>query len=246
MRKEDIIIGCCGFPVSIEKYVPVLDAVETQQTFYRLVPEKTAIGWYEKATAIKPDFQFSVKASQFITHKPNSSTYARAGIEIPEEKRANYGDFVLSTEVLEAWEHTLKIASSLHTNVILLQSPPTFAETPENLTRIRNFLERVRSKEYIIFWEYRGKWKEETVRELCQEFGIYHCIDPFTKKKPQSEKYFYYRLHGGERYSHAFTQSELEKLAENVKALEGEKVYIFFNNRTMFADAQRFHKLIKP
>ncbi|MEM3445632.1 MAG: DUF72 domain-containing protein, partial [Thermoplasmata archaeon] len=144
MRPEDIFIGCCGFPVAIEKYASTLGAVETQQTFYRLVPEKTARSWWQKATSVKPDFHFSVKAHQFITHRPGN-TYAKAGIVVPEEKRENYGDFKPTEEVLSAWEHTLKIARELHADAILLQSPPTFSETPETVENLKTFLDRVRT-----------------------------------------------------------------------------------------------------
>ncbi|MCX8173729.1 MAG: DUF72 domain-containing protein [Thermoplasmata archaeon] len=243
MRTEDIVIGCCGFPVGIEKYVGVLDAVEIQQTFYRLIPEKTAQNWWQKVTSIKPDFQFAVKAHQFITHRPGS-TYAKAGIVIPEEKKGNYGDFKLTEEVLGAWNHTLKIARELHSNTILLQSPPSFNQSPENLANLRNFLAEIRAKDFLIFWEYRGKWSEETVKALCEEFEIYHCVDP-TRKKPVSGKYYYFRLHGGERYRHTYTLDELENLASEIKSLDGEKAYVFFNNTSMFNDAQKLRALVK-
>ncbi|MEM3512974.1 MAG: DUF72 domain-containing protein, partial [Thermoplasmata archaeon] len=189
-------------------------------------------------------FQFTVKAHQFITHRPGGSTYAKAGIVIPEEKKGNYGDFKLTEEVLGAWEHTVKIARELHAKAILLQSPPSFNETLETAVNLRNFLAKIKTNEFLIFWEFRGKWNEETVKALCEEFEIYHCTDPM-RKKPISGKYYYFRLHGGERYRHTYTQSELEKLAAEVKALDGEKVYVFFNNTNMLNDAQKFQALIK-
>lgn len=244
MRTEDVIIGCCGFPVGIEKYLEFLDAVETQQTFYRLIPERTAQNWWKKAISIKPNFQFAVKAHQFITHRPGGSTYAKAGIVIPDEKKEKYGDFKPTEEVFDAWEHTLKIARELHAKAILLQSPPSFNENSETLANIRGFMEKVKTKEFLIFWEYRGKWNEETVKTICKDFEIYHCVDPM-RKKPVSEKYYYFRLHGGERYRHIYTQGELEKLAEEVKAMDGERVYVFFNNQNMLNDAQKFQALIR-
>lgn len=244
MRPEDIIIGCCGFPVGIEKYAEMLDAVETQQTFYRLVPEKTAQNWWQKATSVNPCFQFTVKAHQFITHRPGGRTYAKAGIVIPEEKRENYGNFRLTGEVLNAWEHTIRIARALHARAILLQSPPSFNETPETTANLRNFLAKVRTEEFLIFWESRGKWSEATLKAICEEFEVYQCVDPM-RKKPVSGKYYYFRLHGGERYRHTYTQSELEKFAKEVLSLDGERVYVFFNNQTMLNDAKKFQALIK-
>lgn len=243
MRAENIIIGCCGFPVAIDKYVKVMNAVETQQTFYKLIPETTAQHWWEQATTLKPEFQFTVKASQFITHRPGR-TYAKAGIVIPEEKKLNYGNFNLTEEVLSAWEHTVKIARKLHARAILLQSPPSFHETSKTLENVRNFLEKIKTNEFLLFWEPRGKWNNETLKTICEEFEIYECTDPMIKK-PVSSKYYYFRLHGGVKYQHVYTEVELEKLAAEIKALDGEKAYVFFNNKNMYQDAQKFQMLIK-
>lgn len=235
-----IIIGCCGFPVGIEKYAKVFSAVEIQQTFYRFIQEKVAENWLKKVN--KENFQFTIKAHQFITHNPGK-TYAKAGIVIPEEKKENYGGFKLTDEVLNAWKHTLKIARILNAKVILLQSPPSYNENLESIKNIKNFLERVKTKEFLIFWEIRGKWSDETIKDICEEFEIYQCVDP-TIRKPITQKYYYFRLHGGLGYRHTYTQEELEKLADEIRKLNGEEIYVFFNNINMFNDAQKFQALI--
>jgi len=246
MRKEDIVVGCCGFPVGLERYAKVLNAVETQQTFYRLVPERNAETWRRKADAINPSFEFSVKGNQFITHDPGGRTYLRAGVKIPEEKAGNYGYFRPTEEVTGAWEHTMKIARIVRARCIILQSPPSFGESAENLKNLMTFFDRM-EKGFLIFWEPRGKWKEQTLREVCKRCDIYHCVDPLIRR-PVTEDYFYFRLHGaqgGRMYRYTYTDNDLENLVSMIKGLEGKRVYVFFNNMSMFSDAQRFLKWIQ-
>ncbi|MGC9059891.1 MAG: DUF72 domain-containing protein [Thermoplasmata archaeon] len=244
MNKERIVIGCCGLPVALEKYAGMLNAVETQQTFYQLIPEKTAQTWREKADKVKSGFEFTVKAHQFITHNPNGSTYLRAGIKIPEEKKQNYGFFKQTEEVFSAWEHTVKIATILRAKAILIQSPPQFSEKPDNVTNLKSFFERAKDSNFLLFWEPRGKWKDETVKEICAQYGVYQCVDP-TRRRPVTEKFFYFRLHGGARYRGSYNQHELADLASMLMALDGELAFVFFNNEYMLADAQKFVKIIE-
>jgi len=242
MKKENIIIGCCGFPVALEKYVKIFGAVETQQTFYKLINEDTVKKWREKADAINPNFEFTIKAHQFITHAPGH-TYLRAGIEIAEKDKHKYGYFRPTKEVFNAWGHTVKIAKELKVKTILLQSPPSFFENDENLRNIKNFFEKVGKTEFLLFWEPRGKWNDKTLKKIFKTYKIYHCVDPL-KRKPLTNNYFYFRLHGGERYRHNYTQEELEEIFSMVSKLGGEKAYVFFNNLNMLRDAQKFLKLV--
>jgi len=90
-------------------------------------------------------------------------------------------------------------------------------------------------------WEPRGEWKEETVRRLCQEMELIHCVDPFLQPALHGEV-GYYRLHGGPGYRHKYSQEELERL----KGMLGEgENYVLFNNIAMYEDAQRFLLLCK-
>ena len=45
MSRGRIVVGCCGFPVSMKRYVTRFNAVEVQSTFYRVHERKTLERW---------------------------------------------------------------------------------------------------------------------------------------------------------------------------------------------------------
>lgn len=114
----DIKVGCCGFPVAREKYYRHFSVVELQQTFYRPPRFDTAMKWQREAP---PDFEFTVKAWQLITHLPESPTYRRLGQVIDEKKKKYYGFFKPTEEVFSAWREIEKIAEALKARVIVFQ-----------------------------------------------------------------------------------------------------------------------------
>ena len=78
--------------------------------------------------------------------------------------------------------------------------------------------------------------------EICQEFDIIHCVDPF-----KNESYYgmpkYYRLHGITGYNYDYSMDELKKLYEICKL--NENVYCMFNNTKMLKNALEFKKIIE-
>ncbi|GFO96643.1 hypothetical protein ig2599ANME_0832 [groundwater metagenome] len=74
-----LLVGCCGFPTSLEKYFQTLRLVEVQKTFYKPPMLSTATKWRESAPK---NFEFTVKAWQLITHLPESPTYKKANLVI--------------------------------------------------------------------------------------------------------------------------------------------------------------------
>lgn len=168
-------VGCCGFPRGMKDYFSQFRLVEVQQTFYKMPKLETAQRWRQQAP---PDFEFTLKAWQLITHTPSSPTYRKAGIKIPSGAEEHYGFFRPSHEVKEAWEQTQQFAQALGARVIVFQCPPSFRETPENIDNIRRFFRSVKSTGFSFVWEPRGDWSDQTVKELCCELGLIHCVDP--------------------------------------------------------------------
>ena len=167
--------------------------VEVQQTFYNPPQLKTAIGWCEKAP---PDFEFSLKAWQLITHPVFSPTYRKARVQIALEKRGKYGSFKPTEEVREAWHRTMEFAQALKARVIVFQCPPSFKESEENVLNMREFFQAVAGKKFFFAWEPRGGWSEQIIKALCQELDLIHCLDPL-EEAPLYGKISYSRLHGG-------------------------------------------------
>jgi uncharacterized protein YecE (DUF72 family) len=177
-----------------------------------------------------------MKASQLITHPPSSPTYRRTGLAIPEEARDHYGFFRPTEEVRRAWEQTAAIAQVLDSGVVLFQCPASFCETEENVRNLRRFFDDIQRGQFLMAWEPRGDWAEDTVRGICKELGLLHVTDPLVRAPLWGEPW-YLRLHGGTRYLHRYTREELARLRALV---EGRRSLVFFNNASMLDDARSF------
>jgi len=228
-------VGCCGFPGGMGAYFREWEVVEVQQTFYKPPGAETARRWREMAA---PEFEFTIKAWQLITHPATSPTYRRAG-KLPGEP-ANYGFFHPTPEVWHAWETTREVARALGCRVILFQCPASFAPTPENRDSLRRFFAHL-EREFTFAWEPRGSWSPEEIGRLCRELELVHAVDPFLNA-PVWGEVVYFRLHGGPGYRHRYTDEELASLRDRVRGARG---YVLFNNLTMVEDGQRFRQVLK-
>ncbi|MEW6162107.1 MAG: DUF72 domain-containing protein [Nitrospirota bacterium] len=235
----DIRIGCCGFPVAREKYYKHFSVVELQQTFYQLPRLETAIKWRKEAP---PEFEFTLKAWQLITHPPESPTYRRLNQAIPEKKRKNYGFFKPTEEVFSAWKETKDIAEALNAKVIVFQCPASFRPTEKNKQNLERFLSFIDRMDFYLVWEPRGLWQKEEIKALCKNLSIIHCVDPFKDDSLYGE-IVYFRLHGIGGYRYKYTEEDLKALLGKVRQ-ERAFDYVMFNNVYMFEDACRFRFLI--
>ena len=251
MLLKRIFVGCCGFPVSRSRYFAKFKLVELQNTFYELPSESDAISL---RNAIPVDAVLTMKAWQVITHPATSPTWRKMKRK-PEGDLEKYGYLRPSKENLKAWEHTIDIAKMLRVRAVVLQTPPSFKFSEDNLQSVIKFFEQALSitpRDMLICWEPRGEWNlhRNTLRQVL-ELGIVHVVD-ILKNDPiiNSVGVLYVRLHGlgrGEvNYRYKYTDSDLENLARKILS-HGDSVneaYILFNNVYMFDDALRFkHRL---
>jgi uncharacterized protein YecE (DUF72 family) len=232
-------VGCCGFPVRREEYYDKFDIVELQTTFYNLPKPSTAIKWSSEAPR---GFAHVLKAWQAITHPADSPTYRRTKIEIPKEKKKNYGHFKLTDEVKDAWDRTRETARVLRSEMVLFQSPPDFGEKPENILNVRSFFEKAERGGLVMVWEPRGGWEKTTVDSLCSDLDIVHCTDPFNDGHTEGIT-AYHRLHGKGGYGYRYSDGDLEELLGYCS--DAEETYVMFNNMSMLEDALRFRFLTK-
>jgi len=240
-------VGCCGFPRSRRKYYEVFKLVEVQQTFYKLPSLETLEKWRREAPQ---DFEFTMKAWQVVTHPPTSPTWRKAGLKPEPGKEDRYGNLRPTPENLEAWRRTVEAAEALGATVIVVQTPPSFGYSEENLENaIRFFREAGKAWSGLIAWEPRGTWHEhpEAVARVVEETGVIHAVDLLRRWPAVVGKVSYIRLHGlGGRevnYRYRYTDEDLAELAKRVRSLcekGSETVYVLFNNIYMFDDAQRF------
>lgn len=234
-------LGMCGFTIGAAAYVRRFPVVEVQQTFYDPPPLATLEKWRTQAP---PDFEFTMKAWQVITHFGTSSTYRRLRRDFGERERAEAGGFRLNATTRAAWDATLEAREALRATAILFQCPASFRATPENVAAMRAFLGAVARPDGVrLLWEPRGPWPDDLVLGLCRELGLIHAVDPFVRPSLTPEL-LYWRLHGNGSHYARYTDDELRQLIAWLPEREEVEAYVLFNNIPRVKDVKRFQELL--
>jgi len=248
-----IKVGCCGWGFyrgGFKAYMKKFSLTETQSTFYRLPMIKTAERWWAEAPR---NFEFTVKAFQAITHLPTSPTWRRSGLKPEELKRRQYGWLRPTRDNFEAWGRTKEVAEALDARICVIQCPPNFKCTPENISNMRNFLGKIDRGELAVAWEPRGDWKEhpEEIEKLCKELKLIHVVDLMRREPLSEHPIAYIRLHGLNPreydYNYEYPMAELKQLAAKAKRLSKKhcEVHIMFNNFQMYKNAAQLMKILR-
>lgn len=239
--ENEIKIGTCGFRSTKEEYVRTLSTVEIQHTFYQPPQVSTLERWREE---VPPDFEFTLKAWQLITHESKSPTYKRLRRKLTQREHEDSGSFRPTAIVKEAWETTLACAQALKARTVLFQCPASFKPTKENIKNLTNFFSTVDRGRLSFCWEPRGAdWDDRTVKGLCEKLDLWHAVDPFARATVTPEN-CYFRLHGRTRWRYQYEAAELEELSTML--LDNRLAYVFFNNITMTHDAEVFQQIVRP
>src|SRR5688572_3961737 len=127
---ETVRVGACGFCLPQAELFRRFKLLEVQHTFYWPPQLKTVERWRRTAP---PDFEFTLKAFQAITHPYNPRTYRKT--KFSADELAQCGNFRDTSVVRAAWELTLSLADSLEATVVVFQCPPSFATTEENVSQ---------------------------------------------------------------------------------------------------------------
>ena len=232
----DVIIGTCGFCMRQAELFRRFALLEVQQTFYHPPQLKTVERWRREAP---PDFRFTLKAWQAITHPAASPTYRRSKLSPAERRQCGlFRDTVL---VRTAWETTRQLARALAAEFVVFQCPPQFLPTEENVANIRRFFTWAQRDRLRFGWEPRHPDWWELVAGLCQELDLIHVVDPFYEA-PRYGLPHYFRLHGQPRgtyrweYKYQYSADELAVIARLCRMAD---TYCLFNNDRMCDDAQR-------
>ena len=233
-----VLVGCCGWAGKQADYFRDFNVIEIQQTFYKPPMPSTMQRWRDQAPA---EFVFCLKAWQVITHPASSPTYRKARLDIPSDERDQYGFFQPTDAVMNGWEKTREAAEILRAAVVVFQCPASFKPTDENKENLRRFFEAIGPQPFTLAWEPRGQWPDREVAELCNELGLIHVVDPFTRS-PVTGGLIYYRLHGIGGYRYRYTDADLLHLRDMLHP--HLDTYVMFNNVEMRADALRFLRLL--
>lgn len=238
---DQILIGTCGFGrAKKDTYSAKLRVVEIQHTFYKPPQIKTLERWRAE---MPDDFEFTIKAWQFITHESGSPTYRRLKRPLTEKEEKEAGAFKPTDTVMEAWQITLDSARALRARTILFQCPAKFTQTTENIKNLRKFFKKISRDDMNFVWEPRGAtWDDREVKKICDDLGLWHCVDPFKARTVTPDR-CYYRLHGIGGWRYKYEVGELDELVSLLP--EGHSSYVFFNNNEMFDDAVRFQKVVE-
>lgn len=232
-------IGTCGFGLAKEKYAQTYSCVEVQHTFYQPPRLSTLERWRAE---MPPDFEFTLKAWQLITHDPKSPTYRRLKKKLTETEKQEAGYFRPTAIVEEAWKTTLASAKALRARTILFQCPAGFVQNDENIARLETFFGAIDRADLNLCWEPRGDWDRTIVSSICEGLDLCHVVDPFVSRTVTPDR-SYFRLHGRQGWRYQYKASELEELAAALPK-EGN-CYVFFNNSKMTEDALEFCKLVE-
>jgi len=237
--KSGIKIGTCGFGLAKERYAQNFSCVEVQHTFYQPPRLSTLERWRAE---LPPDFEFTLKAWQLITHEAKSPTYRRLKKKLTETEKEDAGYFRPTAIVEEAWETTLASAKALAARTILFQCPASFRQNEENTARLESFFNRIDRNDLNLCWEPRGDWDRTIVKSICEGLDLWHVVDPFVSRTVTPDR-SYFRLHGKHGWRYQYEPGELEELAAMLP--KQGNCYVFFNNSKMTEGALEFCKLVE-
>lgn len=235
--KSEIRVGLCGFTTSIAEYFETYRVVEVQHTFYQPPQRSTLLRWREQGG---PDFEFTMKAWQLVTHRATSGTYKRLRMPLSDRDRADAGGFRATDIVRRGWDVTVECAAVLRATAILFQCPASFRPLPENLDAMRAFFASVtRPSGVRLMFEPRGPaWSEETSHAICDELDLVHVVDPFVNRTTTPEL-TYWRLHGLGDHRRPYTDAELAQLRDMIDP-RARVAYVMFNEIPRVSDSMRF------
>jgi uncharacterized protein YecE (DUF72 family) len=193
----------------LEHYAARFATVEVNNTFYRLPKPETFADW---AKRVPDDFDFAVKASNYLTH------YRRL------------------REPAEPVERLLTHAAPLrsHLSVVLLQLPPDMKAAPERLDEtLQAFGEQVR----VAVEPRHPSWWSDEVREILASHRAAICLadrgSHIITPEWRTADWCYVRFHFGlaqppSCYGPAALRSWVARLLD----LHGNDAdgYVYFNN----------------
>ena len=189
-------------------YAERLASVEVNNTFYQLPERSTLEQW---KSSVPQSFQFSVKASRYITHMKK--------LKDPERSTERF------FKRIEALKGKL--------GPVLFQLPPRWKRNSE---RLQSFLEQL-PREFAYTFEFRDtSWFDREIYALLHGTGaafcIYHLAGVLSPKQVTAE-FVYIRLHGpGDAYQGRYDTKTLSGWAGAFSTWhrQGKEIFCYFDN----------------
>ena len=197
-----------------EFYGRKFNTVEVNYSFYHLPSEKTYQKWREEAPR---SFVFAVKISRYISHI----------------KRLK--------DISDGWKRFYSRAQLLNDKLgpFLLQLPPNFLFSQENLARLEKFLAVVKnsSEKIKLAVELRHQsWDNQNVFEILRKYNTALVVSDSSRWPEiiQSDlaDFIYLRFHGPrELFASDYSSAELKNWAKNLKKWgQNKDIFAYFNN----------------
>jgi uncharacterized protein YecE (DUF72 family) len=190
----------------LDYYAWHFNCVELNRSFYRLPSTDNIREWVE---ATPRDFQFSVKASRYITHM----------------KKLKDPDKTLKPllDVVEGLGDKL--------GPLLFQLPPRWSANPD---RLAQFLEAVPDDLQVAVECRDHSWHSDEVMDCLAAYNAAFCVydlDGFTSPQVTTADFTYLRLHGPEEaYSGSYSRAQLKTWAKWLKKQPVKHAFVFFDN----------------
>lgn len=174
------------------------DAVEINNSFYRMPSESMLAGWLED---VPENFRFTLKAVQTITHR----------------KRLK--------EVEEPTEHFFRVARTLGPRLgpILVQLPPNLKK---DMSRLESFLDLVPEDHRVTFEFRHPSWFESDALDLLRARGAALCVAQDEKIEAPREAtadWGYLRLRRLD-----YSEADLAEWGRWVQAQSWREAFVFF------------------
>lgn len=217
-------------------YIANFNAVEANSSFYRIPKPQNVKTWARNVKSLEPGkFKYSVKMSKPITH----------GARL---------DLLACENDLMAFFSAIAFLKS-YLGTILLQFPPSFKQTSDNMQRLagfkawintaieQNFFEGLDLASIPLVMEFRhASWFNQDIITTIEDLGfVFAVIDaPARTKLPMiytGRDTMYLRLHGHDPvkwYRYDYMDAELESMQQAIndhsREMGTKQVFVFFDN----------------
>ncbi|HDP96799.1 MAG TPA: DUF72 domain-containing protein [Euryarchaeota archaeon] len=229
-------------------YGKFFPTVEINSTFYRVPTEDIVKSWVEKSSQI-PDFDFSVKMPQIITHQ----TIVNDAADKAAAQASSFEDICIRP-----------LADGGVLGTVLIQLSPYFKLLDEaSMQKLRKLFEVVSADRFKYAVEFRhrswlndrGTELKSDVLDLLVEFGITNTIvdgPAFPITRSLTARHAYVRFHGRNydiwfkddereddhrinRYDYLYSEEQLGRWKPRLEEIiqNADEVRIYFNNHGM-------------
>jgi len=199
-----------------------LNAVELNMSFYRYPFPNMVRSWASKGKTLR----WAVKVNRLITHA-----------------------FKFNERAHVLWQKFQNLFAPLEPSIdfYLFQLPPSI--TPKSIQTIENFITKTGLGKRCALEVRNMKWFDKPYIEWASKLNItWVSVDSpdFPLNIYNTNGIVYERMHGRTAwYSHYYTDQELKEVAERIKKVSPEKVYVFFNNNhAMLENARRMLQIL--